>query len=392
MIRGGIRLLTDQTVDLTLTLRVGQTSQTVEVSAPAPLVQRTTSDLGIIVDSRQMTELPLNRRNAFDLAELTPGAIETQAATIPGQQDNIGLAVNGLRSMDNNWQLDGATYTNRAYGSAPTLPNPDTLQEFSARTSNFDASNRGAGASIKLTTRSGTNQIHGTLFEFLRNDKMDARNFFGIEVEPYKNNQYGGTVGGPIRKDKLFFFGSFQGTNQRGGPSPRSMTVPDALERVGNYSQAGKTIVDPTTKNPFPNNTIPQSRMDPIALGLLKFVPSPNNGGNSLWLSPSANRDDYQWLGKVDYTLSEKDHLTGRYFLDQNTNQRDVGSIPGILATNRFRNQTALVSETHTFGPAWVMNASFNYLRTYPHRDADRSDHHAGPRRQGSVRQFGLRQ
>jgi hypothetical protein len=365
LIREGIRLLTDQTVDLTLTLRVGQTSQSVEVTETAPIVQRATSDLGVIVDSRQMTELPLNGRNAFDLAELTPGAIETQAATIPGQQDNAGLAVNGLRSVDNNWQLDGATYTNRAFGSAPTLPNPDTIQEFSARTSNFDASNRGAGASIKLTTRAGTNDLHGTLFEYLRNSAMDARNFFGLEVEPYKLNQYGGTVGGPIKKDKLFYFGSFQGTNQRGGPSPRSMTVPDAYQRVGDYSKGTKAIVDPLTNSPFPGNIIPLSRQDPIAQGLIKYIALPNNGGNSLWLSPSANRDDYQWLGKIDYALSDKDHLFGRYFIDQNTNQRDVGSIPGIFASNRFRNQTVLVSDTHTFSPTWVMNASFNYLRTY---------------------------
>lgn len=365
MVEGGVRLLTDQTVDLTVTLRVGQTGQSIEVEGEAPLVERATSDLGMIVDNRQMTELPLNGRNAFDLAQLTPGAIETQAATIPGQQDNIGLAVNGLRSIDNNWQLDGATYTNRAYGSAPTLPNPDTLQEFTARTSNFDASNRGAGASIRLTTRSGTNQFHGTLFEFLRNDKMDARNFFDVNVEPYKDNQFGATVGGPIRKDKLFFFGSFQGTNQRGGPSPRNMTVPTAFERAGNYSQAGKTIVDPTTGNPFPGDTIPQSRMDSIALAVLPFVPLPNTGGNGLWLAPSSNRDDYQWLGKVDYVLHEKDHLAGRYFFDQNAGQRDVGSIPGILANNEFRNQTALLSETHTFGPSWVLNASLNYLRTF---------------------------
>jgi hypothetical protein len=365
LVRGGVRLLTEQAVDLTLTLRLGQTSQSVEVSAPVPLVQRTTSDLGTTVDSRQMSDLPLNGRNAFDLAALAPGAIETVAATIPGQQDNIGLAVNGLSSIDNNWQLDGATYTNRAFGSAPTLPNPDTLQEFTARTSNFDAASRGAGASVKLTTRSGTNQMHGTLFEFLRNDAMDARNFFDINVEPYKQNQYGGTLGGPIKKDKLFFFGSFQGTNQRGGPSPRSNTVPDALTRNGDFSKSGKIIVDPTTQNPFPNDIIPKNRMDSIALGLLPSIPLPNYGGNILYVSPSANRDDYQWLGKVDYTLSANDHLSGRYFWDRNTNQRDVNSVPGIYANNSFTNQTALVSETHTFSPSWVMTASFNYLRTF---------------------------
>jgi hypothetical protein len=367
--RDGIQLLTDQTVDLKLTLQIGQTTSAVEVSAVAPLVQRATSDLGILVDNRQMTELPLNQRNAFDLTQLTPGAIETIANTIPGQQDNTGVSINGLRSVDNNWQLDGATYTNRAYGSAPTLPNPDTLQEFSARTSNFDASNRGAGASVRLTTRSGTNQFHATVFEFLRNTILDARDVKSTDVLPYKNNQYGGTAGGRIKKDKLFFFASFQGKNQRGGVTSRLMTVPDARQRTGDYSQflaAGtKSIIDPNTGIQFPGNIIPASRQDTIAQRVLQYVPLPNNGGNNLWLPPSSNSDDYQWLGKVDYTVSQKDHLSGRYFFDQNTNQRDVNSLVGVFASNRFRNQTALVSNTYTFGPTWVMTTTFNYLRTF---------------------------
>ena len=365
LVSRGIRLLTDQTVDLTFTLHVGSTGQSVEVSAPAPLVQRATSDLGTTVDSRQMSDLPLNGRNAFDLAALAPGATETVSQTIPGQQENTGLAVNGLSAIDNNWTLDGATYTNRASGGAPTLPNPDTLQEFTARTANYDASSRGAGASVKLTTRSGTNQFHGTVFEFLRNSVMDARNFFDPGVEPYKQNQYGGTIGGPIKKDKLFFFGSFQGTNQRGDPSPVSMTVPDALERTGNYSLSGKTIVDPTTKASFPGDIIPMSRMDPIGLGLLKFVPIPNSGGNLLYASPTDNRDDYQWLGKVDYMLGSKDHISGRYFWDNNAQTRNVNSLPGFYANNTFPNQTMLVSDSHVFSPTWIMTLSYNYLRTF---------------------------
>jgi hypothetical protein len=364
-VRSGIQLLTEQTVDVTLTLRVGATSQSVEVSAPVPLVQRATSDVGLTVDNRQMMDLPLNGRNAFDLAALAPGATETVAATIPGQQDNIGLAVNGMSAIDNNWSLDGATYSNRSYGNAPTLPNPDTLQEFSARTSNFDASSRGAGASVKLTTRSGTNQVHGTLFEFLRNNAMDARNFFDVRVEPYKQNQYGGTLGGPIRKNKLFFFGSFQATNQRGAPSPITYTVPDPLTRTGDYSQSGKIIVDPTTLIPLPGDIIPKNRLDSIALGLEQYIPLPNSGANRLYASPSANRDDYQWLGKADYLLSAKNHITGRYFWDRNTQQRNVNSLPGIYANNRYTNQTILVSDTYTISPTWVMTASFNYLRTF---------------------------
>jgi hypothetical protein len=143
------------------------------------------------------------------------------------------------------------------------------------------------------------------------------------------------------------------------------MTVPNALTRTGDFSKTATIIVDPATENPFPGNVIPKSRMEPITLGLLPFIPLPNAGGNSLWASPSADRDDYQWLGKADYTLSEKDHFSGRYFWDRNTKQRDVNSVPGIYANNSFTNQTVLVSDTHTFSPSWVMTASFNYLRTY---------------------------
>ena len=182
------------------------------------------------------------------------------------------------------------SYTNRNFGSAPTLPNPDTLQEFSARSSNFDASNGGAGASIKLTTHSGTNDMHGTLFEFLRNDKMDARNFFDVNVEPYKQNQYGGTLGGPIKKDKLgsIFVAAFQGTNPaRRSQSGENMTVPDALERTGNYSQSGKTIVDPDHRQkPFPTRLSRQAASSPIALGLDEVCSAAQRrGGNTLYTS-----------------------------------------------------------------------------------------------------------
>lgn len=154
------------------------------------------------------------------------------------------------------------------------MPNPDTLQEFTALTSNYSAENRGGGAVVSLTTRSGTNQIHGTLFEFLRNDFFDARNFFDLSTEPYKQSQYGATIGGPIRKNKLFYFGSFQGTNKRGSPNPKTLTVPTAPQHAGNFLATGHTIVDPTTKTPFPNDAIPQSRWDSVGTKLLAFMPN----------------------------------------------------------------------------------------------------------------------
>ena len=227
LVRQGIVLFTGQTLDLNLTLAVGQTSQSVQVSAPVNLIQTASSELRTTVDSRQMADLPLNGRNTFDLAVLTPGSVNTDAGTVPGQADNTGLAVNGLSSISNNWVLDGSSYMNRSYGSAPSLPNPDTLQEFSVQSSNYSADGRGGGASVRLTTRSGTNQFHGTLFEFLRNDSMDARNLFAVQPQDYKQNQYGATLGGPMRRDKLFFFGSFQGTNKRGNPSPDDRDGPE---------------------------------------------------------------------------------------------------------------------------------------------------------------------
>jgi hypothetical protein len=368
LVRAGLELLTEQTIDLTLVLHLGEASQSVSIDALAPLVQAATSDVQTTVTVRQMSDLPLNGRNAFELAELTPGVIATDAGIGTGngqQQDNTGLAVNGLRPTENNWQLDGGTYTNRNFGSAPTLPNPDTLQEFTAMTSNFSAENRGGAAVIKLTTRSGTNQFHGSLFEFVRNNILDTRNFFSLDTEIYKQNQFGGTFGGPIRKDRLFFFGSYQHTVKRGSPSPISDTVPSAAQHGGDFSHTGHTIVDPTTGAPIAGNVIPQSRSDPAGAKLLASMPLPNLGANTLITPPPGNSGDDQFMVKMDYVVSGRDHLSGRYFWDRKTFQRDITSLPGYFGADTFRNQTVLVNETHTFGPSWVMENSFNYLQTF---------------------------
>jgi hypothetical protein len=361
LVRRGIVLLTGQTLDVNLTVTVGAVTQSVEVSSPIPLVQTASSEVQTAVDSRQMEDLPLNGRNTFDLAILTPGSVNTEASTVPGQADNGGISVNGLRSIDNNWELDGASYMNRSYGSAPSLPNPDTLQEFSLKSSNFSADSRGGGSSVKMTTRSGTNQLHGTAFEFLRNDALDARNFFAVDPQVYKQNQYGATLGGPIRRDKLFFFASYQGTKKRGNPSPTTLTVPSTAARTGSFVGSGNTIIDPASGSAFPGNIIPQSRLDPVALKLLPFIPQPNSGANLLVTEPNGDLNNDQWLAKADYVLSSRDHLTVRYFRADNA-KYDVGSLPSFTGYNQWVNQTVGVSDTHTFGPNWVMTASYNFL------------------------------
>ena len=237
----------------------------------------------------------VNGRNPLQLVILTAGAAATDAATIPGQQDNRGVTVNGLRATDNNYRLDGATFNNRHFGSAPTLPNPDALQEFTVKAANFNAEDTGAGAVVQLSTRSGTNELHGSVFEVLRNEKLDARNFFAARRSPFKRNQFGGSLGGAIVENKTFYFVSYQGTKQRASPSPKTITVPSLAQRQGDFSKINKVIADPLSKKPFPNNRIPDSRFDPFAVALLDVVPLPNQGEN-LVVPRDSNQDDDQFL------------------------------------------------------------------------------------------------
>jgi hypothetical protein len=198
-----------------------------------PLVQTATSELQTTVDHRNMRELPLNGRNPLQLVSLVTGAVNTTRGSSAGsfQGVNSQIAVNGNRGTDNTYQLDGVNYTDVHLGTAPVLPSPDALEEFTARTSNFSASESGAGANIQFSTRSGSNQFHGSAFEYLRNDALDARNFFSNSVTPFKRNQFGGTFGGPIRRDHTFFFESYQGTRVVGGANPSVSTTPSAAQR-----------------------------------------------------------------------------------------------------------------------------------------------------------------
>ena len=203
----------------------------------------------------------------------------------------------------------------------------------SALTSNFSAENRRGGAVVKLTTRSGGNQIYGTLFEFLRNDFFDARNFFDFSTEPYKQSQYGGTIGGPVKKNKLFYFGSIQGTNKRGSPSPKDPTVPTAAQHQGNFLATGHTIVDPTTGAPFPNDVIPQARWDSIGTKLLADIPLPNSGTNLAILPTQSNQDDYQLNSSTKKRLPPvvtRSKITAGYRRNQTTASVLISFLTGL--------------------------------------------------------------
>jgi len=366
LVRGSIDLLTAHTVDLRLQLQVGAVTQSVNVTTEIAPLQSASSEVQTTIDSRSMRELPLNGRNPLELVVLTPGADFTDTDTVVGQQDNTGITVNGLRATYNNYQLDGAGFNNPHFGSAPTLPNPDTLQEFTVQSSNFSARESRAGAVVQLSTRSGSNQYHGSVFEFLRNDKLNARNFFSLRRSTFKRNQFGATMGGPVIKDKLLFFGSYQGTITRGGPNPKQLTVPDQALRTGDFSAlSGRIIVDPLTATRFPGDRIPSNRFDPISLKLLDLTPLPNREGYSAVVERDDGQDDHQIMGKLDYEVASRNHLSGRYFFDRNHIRRDFGSVPGIYCENHYRNEILTIRDTHTFGPSLTAIASLSYSRTH---------------------------
>jgi hypothetical protein len=351
-------LLTGQTLALDIALMVGSESQTVEVVANTETVQTTTSEVAVSVDEKQIQDLPLNSRNPLQLTQLTPGAALTTVGTESGQQDNVGLTVNGLRATQNNYQLDGALYVNRFFDSVPILPNPDALQEFTIQAANFSAEYAGAGALVQLTSRSGTNQFHGTAFEFIRNTDLNSRNFFNTTANPkapFKQNQFGGTVGGPIKKDKTFFFFSAEDLQRRSSPNSAKIFLPTAAELSGDFSALTTSIHDPNTGAVYVGNRI-TTPIDPLSAAVAKAFITPfyNSAAytpstGALIVTPNANIDNTQYLVKIDHQVSRNNHLDGRYFYVEDNFQRAFNAPFGFYAANNFRNQSLSISDTQVF-------------------------------------------
>jgi hypothetical protein len=361
--RDGIVLLTGQTLDLQISLAVGSETQSVQVTSGAPLIQTASSSIQASVDQKQMQDLPLNGRNPLQLTTLTPGTALTTTGTEAGQQDNVGLVVNGLRATQNNFQLDGAIYNDRFFDSVPILPNPDALQEFTVQSANYSAEYAGAGALVQLSTRSGANNIHGSAYEYLRNTVLNARNYFQQTVPPFKLNQFGGTVGGPIIKDRTFFFFAAEDLQQRSSPNPISIQVPTAAELGGDFSSllAKKiALFNPATGDPYPGNIIP-TPMDALSAKLAQkyLTPLASNPTTGIFNSTSnQNIDSTQYLVKIDHVVSASNHLSGRYFYNQNNFQRPFNAPSGFFAANLFRNQSVIITDTQAFSPTFTATFS----------------------------------
>ena len=326
---GPVTLTVGQNMTVRPKLDVGTVTETVEVQGTPPPVVTSSSSVSQLVDSKRIEQLPLNGRNVLQLVQLLPGVVNAGAAGQMGATQ-VTFSTSGGRNIDMNFSLDGGYNMNSFYSIANEYPNPDALQEFSTTMRNYTAAFGRGSSSVSAVTKSGTNELHGTAYEFLRNTKMDARNFFAPRRSDFKRNQYGFTVGGPIAKNKLFFFAGYQGTKVRGTPNDiRYRTFTDA-ERRGDLSSYSAAVRDPDNPGQvFPGNIIPGSRIRPYATKYLSdYLPRPNSGPDFFSFAPIGYRlDQAQWIGRVDYSLSERDKISFRMFYNDTPQMNNCSNV-----------------------------------------------------------------
>jgi hypothetical protein len=383
-IQQGITLNVNETAIIPIHLAVGAESQVLEVNADAQLIQGTVTSLGKTVSEREVLDLPLNGRNFTQLGllqpgvvPLTPGLAEAGGSLRAGQ----AYAVNGQRPESNNFLIDGANNFNGVDGGFVLKPPVDAITEFRILTHNAGAEfGQSLGSTTNIITRSGTNRFHGALWEFLRNDVFDATNYFAATTEPLKQNQFGGTFGGPIRKDKTFFFAYFEGFRNRQGETDSS-TVPSVAERQGDFSAictAGFTggfcndqnqqLFNVFLNQPYPNNQYPvDTQTNPITQNLLQYIPFPNNGLNVFTSTQIVRQDSNQGGVRVDHYLTPSDILNFRYGVIDGTQFNPIptsgASVPGFPVGQDQRAQNFVAQQTHTFSRSVIGVFRFSYLR-----------------------------
>ncbi len=409
-VRKGIVLNLNQVASLDITLQVGTAVETIEVTGAAPLVDTTSTQLGAVMNERSVSELPLAQRDTYQLLQLQPGVQSQLGVDNVYGSDRAGVvSVNGGRGRDNNFTVNGGD-GNDQFANLPAIqPSPDSIAEFRVLTNTFDAEyGRNSGAVVNVVTKSGTNDYHGNLYEFFRNKNLNAKGFFDTTKLDYLQNQFGATFGGPIKKDKTFFFLTFEGDRIRKGTSSDTVAVPTNAERTGNFGAdsafagvigdqffadtlngragcasavaaaggapiaAGANYVDM-----FPGNVIPQQCMDQTALNqLTQFVPNANialdSSGtlNGFQGVPLGHERSNQFTAKVDHQLTRNQRLSGYYYFTQHylakpfaRFQAGGATLPGFGDLTDERIQQLNVSHTWTIGSAAVNEVRFTFFR-----------------------------
>ena len=394
----------NQVIQVQIRLEVGATSQTVEVASVEPLVETQTSSLGAVVEQKAINDLPLNGRDFIQLTYLTPGVNAGPQGAVQGggipedERGNGSVQANGLTATNNNFLLDGFDNNEQQIGFEIIQPPIDAIGEFKMQTNGFGADIGKGGAVVNVVLKSGTNQFHGNVYEFVRNSAFDAKNYFdssSTPIAPFRQNQFGGTLGGPIRKDKTFFFVDYQGT--RIGQSQTDISfVPPVLanaaagrsERDGDFSDLLTGTIDPATgydtgqifdpssynavtntRQPFIGNIIPKGQLDVAAQNVVQLFPSPNVAGTSEYLSnPLYVNNQDQADVRVDHQLTDKDSAFATFDWGV-VNAKHPDPFPGTAGGGSFSGNIqdlALatgVSEVHTFSANKINEFKIGYAR-----------------------------
>jgi len=422
-VRHAIALDVNQVITLNMTMQLGEQKEVVDVTSEAPLVDTSSTQLGAVVNNRSVNELPLNTRDTYQFLQLQPGVqsqLGSSGGTFYGSDDAGAVSVNGGRSRANNFSVNGGD-ANDQFVNLPTIqPTPDAIEEFRVISNTFDAEyGRNSGAVVNVVTKSGTNQWHGDIYEYFRNTVLNAQGFFNT-VKPQENqNQFGGTFGGPIKKDRTFFFVSYEGRRVRQGVSGETVPVPTPQERNGIFNVSGVTandgsaglgggITDQFTADAlngrpgctsaittagglvpvagaswgglagdaiFPtdvngNATIPGPCMDPVALDMLRFVPGANRSDGTYQAVPVSADSQDQFTIRFDHHINDHQNFSFYYYYTDDANlqpfynfQASGANIPGFGAKVGSRYQQYNPSHTWTISNSLVNEARFTYMR-----------------------------
>ncbi|MCZ2150839.1 MAG: TonB-dependent receptor [Bryobacterales bacterium] len=372
-VRKGIILELNQKARIDFQLKVGSVTDTIEVTGLAPVLKTDDATVGDVVDRRRITELPLNGRNFAQLAVLgSPGVRLVPFPIMNGER----LAASGQRENQNQFTMDGIVIQNNLINSVSVRPSLEAMEEFKVQTGNFSAEfGNFSGAQVNIALRSGANELHGTLFEFLRNDKLDARTFFERPIDPkapFRRNQFGAVISGPVYipglysgKDRTFFMFNFELLRHRlAGSTPATVLPLDF--RGGDFSSllaANKIIRDPRTGNVFPGNVIPKDQISPQALALLRYIPTPNQSGILNYQARTRNDiDNNQYLGRVDHVFNERDRIFS-HFVYQTNALVNVGANPYDRGYDSPTDYNIALNYTHLFSPTVINELRVGWTR-----------------------------
>lgn len=394
--RAGVKLAVAQTAIVDFALELGNVTESVEVTAAAPLLDASTNAIGQVVDTRSIENLPTNGRNSHFFMMLTPG-VRAPRGFRETQYDNYNsqfVSINGARPNQNVFYIDGGNNSSSNFNGPTYTPSVDVVEEFKVQTNNFSAEyTNAAGGVVNLVTKSGTNQFHGSLYEFLRNDKLAANDFFlnraGLAKTPFRFNQFGGTVGGPIIRNRTFFFAGYEGVRNVLG-NTYTNTMPTGAQKAGDFSQTlnrnGQMIAvyDPLTtradpsaagryiRSVFPGNRVPENRIDPVARNLLQYFPAANapgepfTGNNNFVSNATAPKTKDDLSGRIDHQFTDNTRMFVRTSYNNTSNDTphvygNPGSIEiGLTTFNRY---SAVVNATHTFSPTFLAEVSSAFNR-----------------------------